>query len=730
MRPIARAAASALIGLTLLIHVPAMALATDGGNAVATEHVTADAADAEDQQPREAGLADGEGAPADGGLATPALTDDAADDAPVSADVPDAEGDRGADGGPSSWGDAQPAGEEQAPVGDGTPSGGGAADDAAPDGGNGEGMSPEAPRLSAGPTLRGDGGAGTVYAITYDLDGGHFPDGAEWPTSYVAGTRLILPGMKGQDCPEPVKAGYVFVGWADEEGEPIYYIDEGSRGDRVLTALWEGAPLWGNAYAVYNATDGSLTFLRSFQTLDDGPGQTVRSIIVGETYTGYVYGGIEELEATRERDVPWYSTDGHHMPFRSVSVAPGSRICPRSCAYWFSHADLLTDVNLAGLDTSEATSMRRMFSTCTSLTELDLGDLDTRSVTDMSWLFDSCTSLASLDMSCLDTDSTTTHSYMFNRCSALYRVVLGSGFTFKPPFSEASEDRAELPHPVAGDEWSGAWRREDDELVAELPYMLGVRFDEDPEGMSGAWVWEESKTYPITFDLAGGRVPEGETYPTEYRVLRYTNLPGYGNSGTSFPTRHGYRFLGWVDEEGQDIRRIDAHSRGPRTITATWAPMQLHVIVPATATLVATQGADGTIELAPEAGDFSLALTNDGEVPVTVTARATAAGGFSLSDGDGELADLEAEVWLTPATTGSDPAAEGYDPAADGGYREHGQVLLSRLGEGAEVGPALEPGGTTWLNGLGGRMGGWSTNPGTVERLLTIDWTFSLAPEA
>lgn len=85
-----------------------------------------------------------------------------------------------------------------------------------------------------------------------------------------------------------------------------------------------------------------------------------------------------------------------------------------------------TSIDLSTLDTSNFTSMRMMFSTCSALTSLDLSNFDTSSVTHMANMFDSCSALTSLDLSSFDTSNVISMGTMFNKCSALTTLDLSS----------------------------------------------------------------------------------------------------------------------------------------------------------------------------------------------------------------------------------------------------------------------------------------------------------------
>lgn len=103
--------------------------------------------------------------------------------------------------------------------------------------------------------------------------------------------------------------------------------------------------------------------------------------------------------------------------------------------YWWSNAEvaMLTDnsnklfyrlkyaksIDLTGINTSEVTSMKDMFDSCSELTSLDVSGLDTNNVTDMKSMFGYCSKLTSLDVSSFNTEKVTDMSYMFTGCSGL-----------------------------------------------------------------------------------------------------------------------------------------------------------------------------------------------------------------------------------------------------------------------------------------------------------------------
>lgn len=98
---------------------------------------------------------------------------------------------------------------------------------------------------------------------------------------------------------------------------------------------------------------------------------------------------------------------------------------PTSCYRWFYQCNKLDNLtDWTNLNTSELTSMKRMFENCSGLTTIDLTGLDTQNVTDMTSMFSGCSSLTSIDVSPLNTSKVTTFGAMFRDCQQLTSLDL------------------------------------------------------------------------------------------------------------------------------------------------------------------------------------------------------------------------------------------------------------------------------------------------------------------
>lgn len=168
------------------------------------------------------------------------------------------------------------------------------------------------------------------------------------------------------------------------------------------------------AYAVLDAS-GNLTLFRSYDNYTNDTTGTFTDIL-GNTYTGRVFAGIETHYVGDETNCIWadYVED-----IRTVRVATGQTIKPRQTAYWFNGCENMTSCDLTRLDTSSVGSMVSMFEGCGSLTTLDISGLNTSNVTGMSRMFYGCEGLTSLDLTNFDTSSVTGMGVMFKNCTGL-----------------------------------------------------------------------------------------------------------------------------------------------------------------------------------------------------------------------------------------------------------------------------------------------------------------------
>ena len=118
---------------------------------------------------------------------------------------------------------------------------------------------------------------------------------------------------------------------------------------------------------------------------------------------------------------PWYSSRGSvkHVEVRG-------HVNARTCKSMFEGFGVMESANLAGLDTTLATTMATMFYGCSNVGSLDLSSFNTSRVTSMYALFDACYALESVTLNSFDTHLVTDMGAMFYECRALDGLDLSS----------------------------------------------------------------------------------------------------------------------------------------------------------------------------------------------------------------------------------------------------------------------------------------------------------------
>ena len=130
------------------------------------------------------------------------------------------------------------------------------------------------------------------YEITYELDGGTNSEAN--PATYTAEDTVKLA--------DPVKAGYVFLGWytaADGTGTKVTEIAEGSRGAKTFYALWTPMEQTYEIHHMLQTVDG-----KDYEDVETvkATALTGTKVTAGaeqsKTYTGFTFSGILTDDST------------------------------------------------------------------------------------------------------------------------------------------------------------------------------------------------------------------------------------------------------------------------------------------------------------------------------------------------------------------------------------------------------------------------------------------------
>ena len=198
--------------------------------------------------------------------------------------------------------------------------------------------------------------------------------------------------------------------WYDAEGNGYAPKDIPSSKAMTYTAVPTARPK--TAFAVYSATDGSLSFYNRAEVPKQG------SMFLGKRATA-VYTGFET-----KTSIPGWMLN-YSSSIKTVTVYDEG-IAPIGTGHWFAELRNMKTADVSKLDMSRCKTISCMFTDCTSLETLDLSAWDTRSLTSMSQAFQNCTSLTKLDVSGWDVSKVTDMDLAFAEDRALSSLDLST----------------------------------------------------------------------------------------------------------------------------------------------------------------------------------------------------------------------------------------------------------------------------------------------------------------
>ena len=175
------------------------------------------------------------------------------------------------------------------------------------------------------------------------------------------------------------------------------------------------------AYVVWCADNATMYFTNREEALAEG--DTFSPEGGGETVTITNLWSGEAVTSSGDNNPDWYGKS----PVKAIIEPSFADVRPASTANWFRggwSSKLETIEGMENLNTSEVTTMKGMFQSCSVLTSIDLSHFDTRKVTTMEWMFNGCNKLTSLDLSAFNTAEVTSMNCMFSNCFALEELNL------------------------------------------------------------------------------------------------------------------------------------------------------------------------------------------------------------------------------------------------------------------------------------------------------------------
>lgn len=134
----------------------------------------------------------------------------------------------------------------------------------------------------------------------------------------------------------------------------------------------------------------------------------------------------KDISSKQDGSVMLWYTDKDNNSLYEISIGSenGSVEANTNGSGMFAYLDNVSSLDLSGLDTSNMTSMSRMFYNSKSLTNIDLSGFDTSKVVNMDNMFQGCTNLINLDLSNFNTSKVTSMKFLFLGCNSLINLNL------------------------------------------------------------------------------------------------------------------------------------------------------------------------------------------------------------------------------------------------------------------------------------------------------------------
>ena len=138
----------------------------------------------------------------------------------------------------------------------------------------------------------------------------------------------------------------------------------------------------------------------------------------------------KDISSKQDGSVMLWYTDKDNNSLYEISIGSenGSVEANTNGNGMFAYLDNVSTLDLSGLDTSNMTSMSRMFLNSKSLTNIDVSGFDTSKVVNMIFMFNNCSSLISLDLSSFNTSNVTNMEAMFQNDVNLENITFGDNF--------------------------------------------------------------------------------------------------------------------------------------------------------------------------------------------------------------------------------------------------------------------------------------------------------------
>lgn len=249
-----------------------------------------------------------------------------------------------------------------------------------------------------------------VYDLRYTVS---FDTGTGGST---VASQTVAPAGTATEPADPTRTDYTFAGWytSTDGGTTLsatpYDFTSAVYADLTLYAKWIGAVYMktgSNIKTALQALGAKTTPNKTFSASATPPasGTTVQELSTADSPT--------VVKAWLDGTTIKYYADGYTNTGTKIPLNADS-------SEMFSGCSKLSSIDMSGFDTSNVTTMKKMFYNCMALTGITgLDEFDTGNVTDMYCMFCFCENLISLDVSNFDTSKVTNMGLMFANCYVL-----------------------------------------------------------------------------------------------------------------------------------------------------------------------------------------------------------------------------------------------------------------------------------------------------------------------
>ena len=187
-----------------------------------------------------------------------------------------------------------------------------------------------------------------------------------------------------------------------------------------------------DGYVKSNYYKNTFTYCNNLVSLDISGADISQKTLMRRFFMGCT--SLENLTASWTSENTAGVTDMNRMfadccSLKSIDLTGFNSSNATDMGVLFGGCSALEAIDVSGLDTSKAEDMGSFFYNCSSLTEIDISMLDTSSATRMSNMFNGCSNLTTLttDWAGANTSNVTTINRMFSDCVKLTSIDL-TGF--------------------------------------------------------------------------------------------------------------------------------------------------------------------------------------------------------------------------------------------------------------------------------------------------------------